>query len=629
MVATASARTKTDIDLYNEFVKSYEWYVSVVEGKPIPESLVCAQGQNVYDMANKFGGYYGETIQTALEAHFMHQSFFDLGSYAPNYELARECPPSWAPDFKFIVLDHIDTLFVIGTDRPADPQLRIALMTQLRSAGYKNDREAQLVMVMVAPAVLKQHLQKVRIAGDTSIEKMAEAALRAHTTGAVRQVEAAMTEAQYLERFERARKGDADKAALYMLDLILIKAYSVDDPSKRASDVHIEPGHEGGNFRVRFRINGRCVDQGGWTMLGYTQFATAMKGACDRMDMSQRGKLQTGRHQVRLLTSTGKELKLDIRAECMPSGSAVGGDAPEKFIFRILDSSAERPTLRQLVCNDAKLEGLIRQVLDLPKGLILLTGPTGSGKTTTLSRFIVELGNDPGWTIYTLEDPIEYEYSNENIRVTQVQIDPDRQITFPTGLRSFLRSDPDIIMVGEMRDEVTMELALRAGLTGHQVLSTLHTNDVASAILRLIDMGAKPYILSEILTCVIAQTLVPSLCPECKQPTKLTEAVRRDLPSQYHDFEFFRAVGCSKCGSLGYLGRMPILDVMYVDDRIKQMIAQSDAIEDIRRYNELTYSPGLFCRALEAAKQGYIDLPTAFTVRDEILLEEKEKTVVA
>jgi type II secretory ATPase GspE/PulE/Tfp pilus assembly ATPase PilB-like protein len=757
---------------YDEFVKTYEWHLVNVHGKPVQRSLRLGGdkvdpafgGLGPYELTKVMADLHGPEIAGAAEAWFTNAHYLNLFTFTPDYELAKECPPSWAPDSKFLVVTHFENVFVIATPTPTDPSLRRQLTSKLEEKGFTADRAPVLFFVLVPESILAAHIPKARMAGESSVEKLAAAL---STSGEVKVDTAqAYSLQEYLDRFTEARDKKLDNAARFMLDFLLARAYSPDDPTKRASDVHIEPGPPDGNFRVRYRINGRAVDYGMAPMSVYTQFATAIKGTCSGMVVTDRGMIQDGRYRLKLRTGVGKVVKLDLRVSCMPSGSETGGDAPEKFVFRILDSSGERPTITETVGGDVKLEQLIRKVLDLPKGMILLTGPTGCGKclgkgtlvmmadgslrkveevvrgdllmgpdsrprrvlrtnvghgklytiipaegagkpwvcndvhvmtlqngegeifdlplnelvakrasgelgptylfrvptlfgkshlpeqfgwsceesgegdyygftldgdgrfllgdytvthnTTTLSRFILELGRDPTWTIFTLEDPIEYEYNDANLRVTQIQIDRDRGVTFATGLRCLLRSDPDIILVGEMRDEETAELAVRAALTGHQVLSTLHTNDAVGAVSRLVDMKVKPYLVADTLSCVIAQRLLQKLCPSCKQSYSLSESVKKDLPEEYRTGSYARSVGCPDCGGSGYKGRVPCVDVMYVDSEMREMIASEASSQVMKEYNEKHYSPGLFKRALGLARQGTIDILTAFSVKDDV-----------
>ena len=567
---------------------------------------------------------YGAVAAEALAAYVTQQPFFDLGTFPVPYELARLAPPNSIPNSKFLLLAQYERVFLVGCAKPKDPGFRRAMVKKLETVATGSKRPPYVIFAQCLESAFDGHLAQAKMAAESGATSMAQAiklGVVGGRNGVAKPVErAVLSLGEMAEVFAAASSKQLEEAPRLMLDVIIAKAFSPDDPSKRSSDVHIEPGPPEGNFVVRYRIDGRLVDIDSAPMAIYSNFAATIKGVCAGMQMTDKGKLQDGRYRLALKVGD-KIVKLDLRVSCVPQGSETGGDAPEKFVLRILDSSAERPPLLDLVGGDTKLEKLLRDVLDLPKGLILLTGPTGCGKTTTLSRFILELAAKKVYSIYTIEDPIEYEYAPEQGRVSQVQVDNTRGVTFANTLRNLLRMDPDIVLVGELRDTETAQIATQAALTGHQVLSTLHTNDAVGSVSRLADMGVPHYLLAETLVCVVAQRLLPALCNSCKLPVTLPDSVKRQIPEVYRAAQFSHALGCPVCRGLGYRGRVPVVDVFYVDVDARRMIINQTPLADLRRYNEARYSPGLTNRALYLASQGRVDIATALTVRDDVTLE--------
>lgn len=258
----------------------------------------------------------------------------------------------------------------------------------------------------------------------------------------------------------------------------------------------------------------------------------------------------------------------------------------EKIVMRLLKKTGGLPTLTELGLRGTQFKDL-EESISKPYGIILVTGPTGSGKTTTLYSILTRL-NKPSVNIVTLEDPVEYQISGIN----QVQINPQAGLTFATGLRSFLRQDPNIILVGEIRDKETTQLAIQAALTGHLVFSTLHTNDAATAIPRLIDLGGEPFLIASVLNASIAQRIVRRICPYCTEQYEPPEEIKSQikevlgdlLPKQYKDGEkivLSRGKGCNECNLSGYLGRIAIFELLKVTPAINKMIVQEASAKDV------------------------------------------------
>jgi type IV pilus assembly protein PilB len=333
----------------------------------------------------------------------------------------------------------------------------------------------------------------------------------------------------------------------------------------RASDIHIEPTVT--DTAVRYRIDGTLHTS--LILPKYTHAAIVARiKVLANLKLDETRKPQDGRIRLNI---EGRDI--DFRVSTLPLFEG------EKVVLRILDTKAEVPTLEKLGLNPLHIE-LIKKSIKRPHGMTLLTGPTGSGKTTTLYTVLTML-NEEGTNIVTLEDPIEY-YING---VNQSQINPEIGYTFAAGLRAILRQDPNIVMVGEIRDKETTELVIHASLTGHMILSTLHTNNAIGAIPRLIDLGAEPFLVSSVLNMVIAQRLARKICPDCRKemaiPAALMARVKEqitEIPPKYlkdidqKKLTFYKGEGCAHCGNLGYLGRVAVVEIIDVDAEIRQLI---------------------------------------------------------
>lgn len=329
----------------------------------------------------------------------------------------------------------------------------------------------------------------------------------------------------------------------------------------RASDIHIEPFEK--TIKVRYRIDGDLQDRADFPAAAYSAIAARIKIMAG-MDIAERRVPQDGR--INLVVG-GREY--DFRISSLPT---IYG---EKFVIRVLDRSSFRFTREDLGFTEAE-SLLLDKMLSRPHGIILLTGPTGCGKSTTLYAFLKEI-NKPNVNIVTVEDPVEYVMNGIN----QTQVNPKANMTFAVALRSILRQDPDIIMVGEMRDEETAEIAVRAAITGHLVFSTLHTNDAPGSITRLEDMGVEDYLLADALVGVIAQRLVKRLCPACKKKSRTTPE-EMALLGLSEPTSVFRPQGCQFCNGTGYKGRIAVHEMMYINENMRNAIMQEKNLERLR-----------------------------------------------
>lgn len=331
---------------------------------------------------------------------------------------------------------------------------------------------------------------------------------------------------------------------------------------ERASDIHIEPFEN--RVRIRFRIDGELQDIMTPSKSTHSAIITRLK-IMGKMNIAEKRLPQDGRIEVSI-----DNRDIDMRISVLPT---VYG---EKVVIRLLDRSNFLLNKFQLGFTEANLERF-NKVIKNPHGIILVTGPTGSGKTTTLYTILKEL-NTINKNIITVEDPVEYRLYGIN----QVQVNNKAGLTFASGLRSILRQDPDIIMIGEIRDTETAKIAVRSAITGHLVISTLHTNDAPSVIIRLKDMGIEPYLISNSLVGVVAQRLVRKVCTNCKTEY-LPNAMEQETLNISKDTVLYKGKGCSHCYNTGYKGRTAIHEILTVDGKIREMIDNIESLDEINK----------------------------------------------
>jgi len=334
-----------------------------------------------------------------------------------------------------------------------------------------------------------------------------------------------------------------------------------------ASDIHIEPYEKA--LRVRYRIDGVLYSVMNLPVKIKNALTSRVK-IMSKLDIAERRLPQDGRIKLKL----GKKKEIDFRVSTLP---CLFG---EKTVLRILDKSNLQVDMTKLGFESDQLKDFM-EAIEKPYGMVLVTGPTGSGKTTTLYSALNHL-NKPGDNIMTAEDPVEYNFHGIN----QVQIKEDIGLTFASALRSFLRQDPDIIMVGEIRDFETAEISVKAALTGHLVLSTLHTNDAPSTITRLLNMGIEPFLVSSSVILMLAQRLARKICTQCKIEEKLSESALLKLgfaEDEIKDVKIFKGKGCTECNNSGYKGRVALYEVMPVKDEIKELILEGASAQELKK----------------------------------------------
>lgn len=348
---------------------------------------------------------------------------------------------------------------------------------------------------------------------------------------------------------DRLAHQSEDAPVVKIVNLILVQALK-----EKASDIHIEPFEK--SLKLRYRVDGALFEATAPPKSLQLPIVSRIKILAG-LDIAERRLPQDGRFRIRV---SGKEV--DLRISVLPT---VHG---EKIVIRLLDKNTLTTGIDTLGMDEHTLAEF-KKAIDAPHGMILVTGPTGSGKTTTLYTVLQEL-NNPDYNIVTVEDPIEYQLPGVN----QVAVKSEIGLDFASALRSILRQDPDIVMIGEIRDNETADIAVKAALTGHQVLSTLHTNDAAGAITRLDDMGIEPFLIATSILLTCAQRLVRRICPNCKEEFIPEPELLAKLGIEEADTVFYHGAGCERCKHRGYMGRAPLIEVLPVTETIRRLIVK-------------------------------------------------------
>jgi general secretion pathway protein E len=382
----------------------------------------------------------------------------------------------------------------------------------------------------------------------------------------------------------------SDAPIIKLVNLILSGALK-----DRASDIHVEP--YSGNLKIRYRIDGILYDILSLPRRIQSPLVSRIK-IMAKLNIAEKRLPQDGRIEIKIA-----DRLVDIRVSIIPT--AFG----ERVVLRLLDKTANILKLADLGMHDERIK-LLNKLIKSPYGIILVTGPTGSGKTTTLYAALSTI-NRPEINIITIEDPIEYQMDG----VGQIQVNPKIDLTFAAGLRSIVRQDPDVILIGEIRDRETAEIAIQSSLTGHLVFSTLHTNDAASAVTRLIDMGIEPFLVTSSIVAIIAQRLVRVLCPHCKEEYVPDVESLANLGLDKAVLEnniFFRKKGCNMCMQTGFRGRSAIFEILTVDDEIKRLVLKTS---DANQINELAIKQGM----ITLQKDGIDKVLKGITTTEEVL----------
>ena len=479
-------------------------------------------------------GTVNEDVLMEVLSKELKLSCVDLKDLRIDKSVIDKVPLRFASYYKFMPVKIDGRVMTIAVAYPLHVKTQDEIRTHL---GY--DIETVLALPSEINDMLKAHYGLAAATIDKIIS---------HTSPQRMEEKRAENEIEDIEKLAE------EESVTKLVNQIILEAYK-----RRATDIHIEPYR--GKVRLRYRIDG--VLHNAPVPLEITHFYSSILSRMrimSNLNIIERRLPQDGRTSVKI-----QDQKLDLRISSVPTPYA------ESLVIRLL------PT--KMLFDMEKL-GLAREDLNVfaelvkkPHGIIFVTGPTGSGKSTTLYTCLSQLNTDKT-KIVTIEDPIEYEMEG----VTQMQVLPEIGLDFAMGLRSMLRHDPDVMMIGEVRDKETAEIAIRVALTGHLVFSTLHTNDAASGIIRLVDIGVEPYLVATSVEAFIAQRLVRSICPDCKtedkdQPGEIRDMIARDMRlNSGEGIKFFKGKGCKKCNSTGYFGRTAIYEILLVNENIKELI---------------------------------------------------------
>lgn len=499
-----------------------------------PESKPAAPTEELI----RHGVLGGDEVNTALAEQFGMAIYRDLSTFRLPKEIYEKVPYAFVKRHSVLPIALDAGVVVVAV---ADP-LNIEPLDDLRHM-LDCDVEAVYSPTDVLAAAIHECYEKETGAASKVIAEMAE-----------KQESSTEEEVEVYDLLDETRN---QPPVVKLVNLIFTEAIQ-----QRASDIHFEPAESG--LRVRYRIDGVLQTRHSPAYEYQAQLLTRIK-VMAKLDIAERRLPQDGRIKLKM----GRR-EIDFRVSTVP---VVGG---ERIVLRILDKGNVMVGLDRLGMIPSVLTEF-RRLINMPEGIVLVTGPTGSGKTTTLYSAIADLYNDE-INVMTIEDPVEY-----NLRgIAQIAVHHKINLDFARGLRHILRQDPDVVMIGEIRDAETAEIAIQAALTGHLVLSTLHTNDAPSAITRLVDMGVEPYLLSSSVIGVLAQRLVRRICSSCKEPYKPTMADLASIgldPEKLDDGNVFRGAGCPACFGLGFKGRHGAYELLTVDNETRKQIVRSpDAV---------------------------------------------------
>ncbi len=504
-------------------------------------------------------GYITEEDIVKVCATSMGLPYVNLNDYVIDTEMLKLIPEQMVKKYRVVPLFKIGNTLTVGMVDPRD----VKVLDQIRKASN---------MEMIEPVVVSEKgIQRVLdfyygVAG--SVEEIAQSFED--------------EEIVHLEDEKELMTISEEAPVVKLVNVIITKAVK-----ERASDVHIEP--EENCVRVRNRVDGLLNEMTTLSKKLQSAIISRIK-VLSKMDIAESRKPQDGRIQLKL-----ENRDLDIRVSTFPT---VHG---ENVVMRLLDRSSVLLGLKQLGFQEGELKAFDKLIRS-PNGIVLVTGPTGSGKTSTLYSALTTISSMEK-NIVTIEDPVEYELP----LIRQTQVNPKAGITFANGLRGILRQDPDIIMVGEIRDKETADVAVQASLTGHLVFATLHTNDAPSALTRLVDMGVEPFLISSSVIGVLAQRLLRVICEKCKEKYTPSKSVLADLGVE-QDTAFYRGKGCRKCQETGFKGRTAAFELLVIDKEIRKMVDAKCSADEIRRKALEQGMKALYADGLIKAKEGVTTL---------------------
>jgi type IV pilus assembly protein PilB len=497
-------------------------------------------GESVSETLIRQGVVTAEDQMRALAAHAAME-FVDLNHLAIPEDVIQQVPREHAKRFKIVPIAASETGLMIAIGEPLN-------FDTFDAVGHILQREIE--WVCSTPEQIHTAYRKYYGTADEAADELAGQFGHDILIG------------DHGDAAGSAEGDTADAPIIKMVTMMLVEAYNM-----RASDIHLEPLEK--RFRVRFRIDGMLVEMTNPPKKLQSAIISRLKIMTGSMSIAEKRLPQDGRIQVKM----GKR-QIDLRVSTIPTSHG------ESVVMRILDKSSLSLGLPQLgfLSDDQEI---FERLITLPDGILLVTGPTGSGKTTTLYACLNYI-NKPDKKLITVEDPVEYQMGGIN----QVQVNSEIGMTFPAALRSILRQAPNIIMIGEIRDAETANIAINASLTGHLVFSTLHTNDAPSAVARLVDIGVQPFLVSSAVRAIVAQRLVRKICQNCKHPYEPNEGEMDSLgldQSQLSEATVMKGVGCDKCKHMGYKGRAGLFEIFLIDDEVRHMVNQRSSTVDLRK----------------------------------------------
>ena len=508
-------------------------------------------------------GFVNDKDVVRVRASALGLPYMDLDDYLIDINLVKLIPENIARKYKAVPLFKINKSLTVGMVDPQD----IVALDQLRRVSQ---------VEMVEPILVS--------------EKGIQVVLDSFYAGMAAESFEDVIQSISKEKLKEEGRGlieIAEEAPIIKLVNVMISQAMKD----RASDIHVEPEED--MVRIRFRVDGLLNEKTILSKKLQNAIVSRIK-VLAKLDIAENRKPQDGRIRLKI-----DEKDVDIRVSTFPT---VHG---ENVVMRLLNRSSVVLGLRELGLAESDFEAFAK-LIRRPNGIILVTGPTGSGKTTTLYTALTAISSITK-NIVTIEDPVEYELPV----IRQTQINPKADITFANGLRSILRQDPDVIMVGEIRDKETADIAIQAALTGHLVFATLHTNDASSALTRLIDMGIEPFLISSSVIGIMAQRLVRMVCNKCREKYKPTPEILRELALP-DNTELYRGHGCGKCKNTGLLGRVGIFELLLINEAIRKMIETKASADEIKRK-----AIGLGIKTLR--NDGLLKVQKGITIPEEVL----------
>lgn len=556
--------------------------------KLVDEKLISQQAiDDALDQEKKIGGnvfkiliangYISEDVLLNNVANMMNMELVDLSKVNIERAAINKISASSAKFYNIIPVRVIKNSVEIAVSDP----LNIKLTDDLRFVSGLN-----IKLIIAKEEDIKKAIEKYYGEEDESLGEVINEAEKTSQRSLVKGTE---------ESADKLKEIASSAPVVKLLNMILLRAVR-----EKASDIHFEPFEK--DYVIRYRIDGLCYDAAHPPKDLSLAISSRIKVMAN-LDVAESRLPQDGRIMIDISGKT-----VDMRVSTLPTLYG------ESIVMRVLDKNNINLSLDQIgMDDDIKLR--IRKIIKRPNGIFLTTGPTGSGKTTTLYSCLREI-NKIEYKIITTEDPVEYDIEG----IIQIAINPKIDLTFAKTLRHILRQDPDIIMVGEIRDSETAEIAIQASLTGHLVFSTLHTNDAPSALTRLIDMGIEPFLITSTIRAVLAQRLVRLICKKCKKEYKADEHDLSELgikKEPMEDFKFYKGEGCSECNGSGYKGRTGLYELFIVNDKIREMVSKHKSLSDIRK---AACTDGM----VTLREDGIKKIMHGLTTIEEVLRETKE-----